>query len=227
MDLLSVDFVILGMISVYPSSGYDMKVELEKGGAGMFSALTFGSIYPRLKVLEAEGYISSCDANTRGRRRRIHELTAKGWNALADWLAEPPDYPLPMRDELLLKMSLWSAARPGDRATLMTHLRQRREQSVAMLRRIEEWPHNGYSLVSEIGGIALSFMHSRLTAELAWIDTTLAQLAGPPTGPLQDPRDLTSQQRRRRAADLATSELTLADTDAHTEDMEGRGEETE
>src|SRR5258707_15835918 len=109
MDLLSVDFVILGMISAYPSSGYDMKVELEKGGAGMFSSLTFGSIYPRLKVLEAEGYITSYDADTRGRRRSIHELTAKGWHALADWLAEPLEYPLPMVDELLLKMMLGSA----------------------------------------------------------------------------------------------------------------------
>src|SRR5437588_3989335 len=69
--MLSVDPVILGMIALYPSSGYDMKAELEKGGAGMFSALTFGSIYPRLSALEDEGYIVTFAADNQGRRRKV------------------------------------------------------------------------------------------------------------------------------------------------------------
>lgn len=215
----SVDHVILGMIGVYPSSGYDMKVELESGGAGMFSALTFGSIYPRLKALEEEGYVVSYEADTHGRRRRVYELTAKGWRALAEWLAAEPDYPLPMRDELLLKISFWGAGRDDDRAPLIEHLRRRRRQSEELLAHLDEWPHNGYSLISEYGMLAIDYSQRRIRAELEWIDSAIAQLEGPPTGPVQDPRHLREQQRARRA--LALGEVT-AETAAPAEAV-GKG----
>jgi DNA-binding PadR family transcriptional regulator len=195
-----VDATILGMISGYPGSGYDMKIEMEKGGAGFFSALTFGSIYPRLKALEQDGYIETFEADTQGRKRRLHELTAKGWQALADWLASPSTYPIPTHDELLLKISLWSGARGEDRATLIEHLRLRRDESLALLEYLREWPRNNLSYISEYGMIAISYMRSRLEAELVWNEETIAQLEGPPRGPAQDPHGLAAQQRARREA---------------------------
>src|SRR5690349_15698072 len=133
MALVSVDYVILGMLSTLPSSGYDMKNELDYGGAGYFSALTYGSIYPRLKVLEEEGYIVTLEADAQGRRRRVYDLTPKGWRALEDWLAEPTAFPIPMRDELLLKMVFWTGGRPRARERLIAHLPRRREPSAALL----------------------------------------------------------------------------------------------
>ncbi len=218
-----IDAAILGMISGYPGSGYDMKVEMEKGGAGFFSALTFGSIYPRLKALEQEGYIETFEADTQGRKRRLHELTAKGWQALADWLAEPSAYPIPMRDELLLKISVWSGARGDDRATLIEHLRLRRDESLGLLSYLREWPRNNYSYISEYGMIAISYMRSRLEAELAWIDETIAQLEGPPRGPAQDPRGLAAQQRTRREAAFARQE-SVSDADDDREGSDGARE---
>jgi PadR family transcriptional regulator, regulatory protein AphA len=198
--MLSVDPVILGMIAMYPASGYDMKSELEKGGAGMFSALTFGSIYPRLSALEEEGYIVSFAADNQGRRRKLHELTAKGWQALADWLTEPPAYPLPMRDELLLKLSFWYSGRGDDRATLIALLERRRQQSRELLDYLEAWPKNGFSYISEYSMIALNYVRTRLEAELRWIEESITQLERPPKGPEQDPRGLAQRIRERRAA---------------------------
>jgi DNA-binding PadR family transcriptional regulator len=201
-----VDATILGIISMYPASGYDMKIEMEKGGAGLFSALTFGSIYPRLRALEQDGYIQSFEADTQGRKRRLHELTAKGWQALSDWLASSSAYPIPMRDELLLKISLWSGARGEDRQTLIEHLRLRRDESVALLEYLRTWPHNNHSYISEYGMIAISYGRSRLEAELTWIEETITQLAGAPRGPVQDPRGLAPQQQARREAALARAQ---------------------
>src|SRR5260221_14683787 len=98
--MLSVDPVILGMIAMYPASGYDMKIELEKGGAGMFSALTFGSIWIPLSWLATEACTVCFAAGTQSRRGRLWELTAPDWQRLAEWVTEPPAYPLPMPDEL-------------------------------------------------------------------------------------------------------------------------------
>src|SRR5436305_7565241 len=114
---MSVDHIILGVISLAPCSGYDMKVEFEKGGAGMLSALSFGSIYPRLKYLEQEGLIEalpSAEGRHTGRdespneglkrHKKVYELTARGWVELSQWLEQQAVYPIPMHDELLLKM---------------------------------------------------------------------------------------------------------------------------
>ncbi len=51
---MSIEHIILGIISLVPCSGYDMKIEAERGSLGMLSALGFGSIYPRLKQLLIE-----------------------------------------------------------------------------------------------------------------------------------------------------------------------------
>ncbi len=43
---MSVDHIILGIISLAPCSGYDMKAACEGGEVGLVSKLSFGSIYP-------------------------------------------------------------------------------------------------------------------------------------------------------------------------------------
>jgi PadR family transcriptional regulator AphA len=199
---MSLDHAILGVISWYPCSGYDIKDEFEHGGAGMVSSISFGSIYPRLKQLETDGLIETYQATTEGRKKKLYELTAKGWQELADWLVQQPNYPIPMHDDLLLRMLFWSAARPDDRATLIEQLQIRRDTSLELLDYLNKWPENGYSMIDEYGMLVLTYIRSRLEAELAWIDVATTQLESPPRPPVQDPRSLIARQRERRAAAL-------------------------
>jgi len=193
---------ILGVVSLYPCSGYEIKVEFEHGGAGLLSGLNFGSIYPKLKQLEGDDLIVTRQASVGGRQKKVHELTGKGWQELSTWLAEPTEYPIPLRDDLLLKMMFWGAGRPEDRDTLIEHLQYRRDRSVALLADLERWAINGTSLVDEYALLILEYMRTRLEAELSWIDATIIQLAGPPRPPAQDPRGLVPCQRERRATAL-------------------------
>jgi PadR family transcriptional regulator AphA len=202
---MSTEDIILGVISLYPASGYDIRSEFERGGAGLLSALNFGSIYPRLRELEGEGLVTTAEADVGGRQRRRHELTRRGWEELAEWLAAPTDYPVPMRDELLLKMLFWGAGRPHDRATLIEHLQERRDRAIAFMAELEAWPKNGHSLVDEYGMLVLEYFQMRLEAELTWIERTIAQLEGPARPPAQDPYDLVSRQRERRSRAFASS----------------------
>jgi PadR family transcriptional regulator AphA len=215
---MSVDHIILGVISLTPCSGYDMKVEFEKGGAGMLSALSFGSIYPRLKYLEQEGLIEalpvSGDDRHSGkgespneglkRNKKVYELTARGWLELAQWLEQQAAYPLPMHDELLLKMLFWGAA-GMDRARLIEQLQTRSEETHDLMNYIDEWQKNGSSFVDEYGALVLSCIQSRLEVELSWIEKTIAQLKEAPQLPVQDPKWLAVLQKARRNKALGLS----------------------
>ena len=208
---MSVDHIILGVISLAPCSGYDMKVEFEKGGAGMLSALSFGSIYPRLKYLEQAGLIETLPVSGDGRHagrgespneglkrhKKIYELTASGWLELAQWLEQQAAYPLPMHDELLLKMLFWGAA-GMDRGRLIEQLQTRSEETRDLMSYIDEWQKNGSSFVDEYGALVLSCIQSRLEIELSWIEKTIAQLKEAPQLPVQDPKWLAVLQKARR-----------------------------
>jgi DNA-binding PadR family transcriptional regulator len=194
---MSVDHIILGVISLNPCSGYDMKLEFEKGGAGMLSALSFGSIYPRLKHLEQRGLIETQHISMSGHRKKVYELTARGWQELARWLGQSSAYPIPMHDELLLKMLFWGAA-GSDRSTLIRQLKVRQEESHDLMNYINEWQKNGVSFVDEYGALVLSYIQIRLEADLHWIESVITQLEGPAQLPVQDPKWLAVMQKARR-----------------------------
>ncbi len=194
------EHVILGVISWSPCSGYDIKAEFEQGGAGLLSGLNFGSIYPSLKKLQDEGLIETEQMGAAGRPRKVHELTARGWDELAAWLQAPTDYPIPMRDELLLKMLFWGAALPEDRVTLIAHLQQRRARAVELLAYIADWPTNGASLIDEYGLLVLDYLRGHLEAEFAWLHRAIAQLEGPPRPPARDPQGRAPRLQERRVA---------------------------
>ena len=194
---MSINHIVLGLISLNPCSGYDMKMEFEQGGVGMLSALSFGSIYPHLRQMEQDGLIAAVQADENGRRKKVYELTAQGWQELSNWLEQQPAYPIPMRDDLLLKMLFWGAA-GEDREKLATHLQARRTESNDLLGYIRVWQSNGKSFVDEYTKLVLTYIQAILEAELSWIEKTLEQLKDEPHPPLQDPHWLSVLQKARR-----------------------------
>lgn len=194
---MSIDHTILGVISLFPCSGYEMKAEFEKGVAGMVSALSFGSIYPRLKHLEHEELIELKPVETEGRHKKVYELTARGWEELRKWQEQAPEYPIPMRDELLLKMLFWGST-GQDRQMLISHLQTRRDESFDLLNYIAAWQQDETSFIDEYSMLVLTYMQSRLEAELNWAAVAIEQLENPESLPVHDPRWLSVLQKARR-----------------------------
>ena len=188
------EHVILGVIGQRPCSGYDIKAELEQGCAALLSSLNFGSIYPILKKLGDEGLVCMEQEGAAGRPRKVHELTARGREALTVWLETPTDYPIPMRDELLLKMLFWGAALPHRRVALIAHLQRRREHTVELLAYLAEWPADEVSSGDEYGLLVREYLRGHLEAEFAWIHHAITQLEGPPRPPKGDQHAHTSPQ---------------------------------
>lgn len=95
-------FVILGLLSENPLSGYDIKKIIEMRFTFFWSE-SYGQIYPELKKLEKEKLIQKETIEPRtGRKRFTYSITNKGLLSLKTWLEFPAEKEI-NRYEILLK----------------------------------------------------------------------------------------------------------------------------
>jgi DNA-binding PadR family transcriptional regulator len=87
-ELTTLEYFILGILSIVPQSGYSVIGALESG-VHRWSASP-GAIYPALKRLEQQEIISgSLEIQHETRPRKIYSLTAFGEDLLDNWLRAP------------------------------------------------------------------------------------------------------------------------------------------
>jgi PadR family transcriptional regulator AphA len=134
MELSPTAYVILGMLSWRPMSGYDIKAMVDHS-TRFFWAASYGQIYPELRRLTDAGLVRAGPERQGGRRRKQYALTRDGRRALREWLAREPETH-EMRDEGLLKLFFASAAPETARQTLAAK-RRHHEATAARLREIE------------------------------------------------------------------------------------------
>ncbi len=195
---LSVEHTLLAILSFWPSTGYDIKAEFEHKAAGLYWGMSYGSIYPKLKKLEEEGYIYPIEQEEEGRKKKLYELTPKGWEEFENWLKAPPAYPV-IKDELLMKMSTWHE--DMDYSILIGHLQKRKAETEDILNFVKEWPTNGYSCISKLGMLSIRYAEIRLEAELKWIEETMKAIENHDLPEGQDPNGNVEKllARRRKA----------------------------
>ncbi len=172
-------YVILGMLSIAPSSsGYEIHKAIEEN-FGSFWGESYGQIYPALKRLVAEGLIEPCvPSSAPKKRRQEYALTDAGHAFLREWLALPFQND-PPRNEFMLKLFFGREAAPGVSTAHVRELQQRNQRSLAMLEGIEKMarqhqsknPHLPYWMLTLSLGIAMT------RAALDWGQSALEQLA--------------------------------------------------
>ena len=96
-------YVVLGMIATGRRSGYAMS-RTAKDAMRHFWATSDGQIYPQLKRLAQAGYITGERESQGGRERIVYSLTAKGDEALDEWLNSGARPQHEFRDEGLLRL---------------------------------------------------------------------------------------------------------------------------
>jgi len=134
MELSPTGKVILGMLSMGPRSGYEIKAFVDRS-TRFFWAASYGQIYPELRRLAQQGLIEGKAAPQGGRRRTVYRLTPDGRRELRAWLEQPPEV-LELRDEGLLQLFFAGAQPEGARATLEGKRELHREK-LGRLREIE------------------------------------------------------------------------------------------
>lgn len=111
-------YAVLGLLTLGPMSGYDLKKVAEQSIAHFWSE-SYGQIYPTLKQLVSEKLAVVKEESGNGARaRQVYTITAKGRQELAEWLKERPQQD-PPRMELLLKLFF---ARQADTEAAAKHV---------------------------------------------------------------------------------------------------------
>lgn len=170
-------YAVLGLLAIEPQTGYDLK-QLADTSLAHFWRLGFGSIYPALHALEAEGLASHrTEARPDAPDAKVYRVTERGVEALERWLREPPSDD-EVRSELLLKVFLGANT---ENDVLVNHLRAERDR---VSRRVEALEGLSETLGREGGehasfpfwSLALRRGVLALHARLRWCDEALESL---------------------------------------------------
>ena len=135
MDLTPTAKVILGMLSMGPKSGYEIKSLVDRS-TRFFWAASYGQIYPELRHLSDAGLIEGTDARQGERRRTVYRLTEEGEAVLERWLSSPPEV-YEMRHEGMLKTFFADALGPAQRVERLREMEAQHRDKVAALREVE------------------------------------------------------------------------------------------
>jgi PadR family transcriptional regulator, regulatory protein AphA len=135
MDLSPTAYVILGMVSREPRSGYEIKA-LVDNSTRFFWAASYGQIYPELKRLSGAGLIEGRNAPRGERKRTVYAITTTGTEALREWLRQPPTT-FEMREEGLLKLFFSGVLPPEEAAGTLRAMREHRLGVAERLRGFE------------------------------------------------------------------------------------------
>jgi Predicted transcriptional regulators len=97
------DYVILGLLSESPLTGYQMK-KLIDIRFRFFWSESYGQIFPTLKSLCTDHYIEEVDMTEKQKRaQKTYQITLEGLSALQNWLHLPVERES-VRLEILLKL---------------------------------------------------------------------------------------------------------------------------
>lgn len=176
-------YAILGILSLSPSTGYDIKKYSDRVLSGFWNE-NFGHIYPTLKRMLVEGSVQIVERESNETKIR-YAITEQGRREFAAWLAEETT-PQPVRSEFLLKL-LFSSQLPRENvaATLRAY-RAQREAGLARYREMEKALDEGIQEVSAERAFYLRAVlrNGVLAGEAAirWCDETLEALGNPSDG---------------------------------------------
>ncbi|GIL03056.1 MAG: hypothetical protein BroJett030_29550 [Alphaproteobacteria bacterium] len=100
---MNVRTLILAILNFCEASGYEIKKMSSEGSFSYFVDISYGSIYPTLARLEAEGMVAGRVESHAGKPdRRIYSITERGRAELVRGLSQPPQKDI-FKSEFLLQ----------------------------------------------------------------------------------------------------------------------------
>ena len=173
----SIRHFILGLLTRQPMSGYDIKRYM-KGLNWLIDSPSFGSLYPALHALLDDG-MATVEVAPRPNKppRKIYTITEAGRQTLKTWMIQPVTSSTSLK-VFLMRLILADNLSHDD---LITHLQQRRCQVAAHHAALEQSDNEAIERTDLGEHLALDYGLAVATAELAWLDSTLAELSQQPS----------------------------------------------
>jgi PadR family transcriptional regulator AphA len=134
VTLTATEAAVLGLLTSGPLSGYDLKKRAE-GGVGYFWDPAKSQIYAVLPRLVEAGHATSRKvAQSQRPDKLVYRITARGRNALKEWIELAPALDS-ARNLLLLKVFYGDLA---DRNAVLAHVRERRREAEQLKAELDE-----------------------------------------------------------------------------------------
>ena len=170
-------YAVMGVLSLCPGSGYDIKKFMECSTSNFWSE-SYGQIYPILKQLADEGLVARHAEKHEGRPEKyIYTLTAQGQDGLRDWLSESVETAVE-RNELLLKLFFGAHIPPEKNEEHVHAFRALQAHLLAKYEGIERAlvaaAHDDATLSYRV--MTVRYGIHRCRALLTWCDETLVTL---------------------------------------------------
>jgi len=166
---MSLKYALLGMLSIRPMSGYDIKKFFDQS-VGLIWNATHSQIYVQLDQMENDGLVEKRSIIQEGRpNKNLHRATDKGFRELQRWLAEPisaPDY----KDEFMLRFFFSDFL---DRGILKQHLLRARELMNGRLDSLEKVTNRKVPPMSNITLHAARMGQRYYQMYLDWIEESI------------------------------------------------------
>jgi len=181
------ELAVLGLLSEGPLHGYELRKRLSFR-FGAVRRVSFGSLYPTLRRLQAAGWVTVSDAAAAarlgGRSRVVYELTPEGKERLADLLGEAG--PSAWEDETFgVHVAFFSQTEPATRLRVLEgrrgRLEERREGIRASLARMGE-RMDGYTAELQRHGL------DAVDREVRWLNELITRERTDPPPTTASPR---------------------------------------
>jgi DNA-binding PadR family transcriptional regulator len=173
---VSTSYVLLGLLGGGPRHGYDLKHAYDHT-LPRAKPLGFGQVYATLGRLERDGLVTQAGQDRAGGPdRTTFAITDDGRAALERWVAavEPP---APHVGAVLLSKVMVALMWP-DAGRAMAYLGAQRKAHADRLRELTAVKTDPGAGLGDV--IAADYAIAHLDADLDWLRTTLARVAGQP-----------------------------------------------
>ncbi|MBL8967390.1 MAG: PadR family transcriptional regulator [Spirochaetaceae bacterium] len=166
-------YAVLGMLHYGDMTGYEIRKRLNEM-VGCFWQEPSASVYPALKALEEDGFVTARRETPESGPARIrYRVTSAGRAAFGSWIVQDPA-PTAMRNEFALKLLFGNLADP---ATMLRFIAAERAAALASDRGIEELtgrlPHGTEGLMWRL---IADYGRSMAAATAGWCERAIKEI---------------------------------------------------
>ncbi|MGG4142680.1 PadR family transcriptional regulator [Paenibacillus algorifonticola] len=173
-------FAVLGILSLGPHSGYDIKQHMEQSTSYFWNE-NYGQIYPSLAELLDRNDIEVEIIQQNGKPdKKLYRITEQGRQTLTGWLSQPMEHMVMLKkNELLLRVFFGSNSSPD---TIIQHIQDHKRELAESLRVFEDleaWLRNAevedqnytYWLIT------INYGKSHFKSLISWCDDSIKMLS--------------------------------------------------
>lgn len=167
------ELAVLGLLKEKPMSGYELQKALT-AKLGAFWRVSFGSLYPCLKRLSAQGALEVLDSPYMSRKKHVYRLTPAGETLFRE-LLESADVNDFEQDRFSLRLAFFRYLQPENRLDQLERRRGYLQQRLGDLRSSLRTARD------RLDAYTLSLMDHGLEErerEIAWLDRLIAAERG-------------------------------------------------